>query len=351
MRRGGEIYAIANLDLAISELSMAGDIVVAIDSRNAAGTRAVYGGDYARAQMELANESLQAEKKKDPDFKLWFAPTTYSGTKDNAYWKTLREKLDPSVQVIWTGPSILSKEITSDQTAQVASFLGRKPLIWDNYPVNDYTYVVNKHPQLFMGPVQGRSADLYKQAAGFLSNPMVQPEASKVALQTIGDYLNQPGTYDPQASWANAIKNTEGVGDASLFGEFCSYAVQSSLQKEGNPMFKKLAFDYQASSAVKGSEYQKLRHELETLRDLPQKLHASMTNQELLKEIDPWLAKLGREGEAGLLALDLLEGRKTQPGMQQGVKAQLQAKLKALDSDPLTIGQEVYDFAKQALQK
>jgi len=47
MKRGNELYAISNLDLAITELTMSGDIVVAVDSRNAEGTRAVYGGDYA----------------------------------------------------------------------------------------------------------------------------------------------------------------------------------------------------------------------------------------------------------------------------------------------------------------
>ncbi|MEI8153880.1 MAG: ABC transporter substrate-binding protein [Hyphomicrobiales bacterium] len=51
MRRQGELYAISNLDLAITELTMAGDIVVAVDSRNAEGTRAVYGGDYASGSL------------------------------------------------------------------------------------------------------------------------------------------------------------------------------------------------------------------------------------------------------------------------------------------------------------
>jgi NitT/TauT family transport system substrate-binding protein len=51
MKRSGELFAISNLDLAITELSMAGDIVVAIDSRAAEGTKAVYGGDYASGSL------------------------------------------------------------------------------------------------------------------------------------------------------------------------------------------------------------------------------------------------------------------------------------------------------------
>jgi NitT/TauT family transport system substrate-binding protein len=51
MKRPGELYAISNLDLAITELTMAGDIVVAVDSRTAEGTRAVYGGEYASGSL------------------------------------------------------------------------------------------------------------------------------------------------------------------------------------------------------------------------------------------------------------------------------------------------------------
>jgi len=50
MKRG-DLYAISNLDLAITELSMAGDIQVVVDSRTEAGTKAVYGGDYASGSL------------------------------------------------------------------------------------------------------------------------------------------------------------------------------------------------------------------------------------------------------------------------------------------------------------
>lgn len=51
MKRSGELYAISNLDLAITELSMSGDITVVVDSRTEAGTKAVYGGDYASGSL------------------------------------------------------------------------------------------------------------------------------------------------------------------------------------------------------------------------------------------------------------------------------------------------------------
>jgi NitT/TauT family transport system substrate-binding protein len=51
MRRSGELYAISNLDPAITELTTAGDIVIVADSRTAAGTKAVYGGEYASGSL------------------------------------------------------------------------------------------------------------------------------------------------------------------------------------------------------------------------------------------------------------------------------------------------------------
>jgi NitT/TauT family transport system substrate-binding protein len=51
MRRQKELFAVANLDLAITELTMSGDILVVIDSRTAKGTQDVYGDDYASGSL------------------------------------------------------------------------------------------------------------------------------------------------------------------------------------------------------------------------------------------------------------------------------------------------------------
>jgi NitT/TauT family transport system substrate-binding protein len=51
MRRQSELFAISNLDLAITELTLSGDIVVVVDSRTEEGSRAVYGGDYASGSL------------------------------------------------------------------------------------------------------------------------------------------------------------------------------------------------------------------------------------------------------------------------------------------------------------
>ncbi|KEO83465.1 protein O-GlcNAcase [Tumebacillus flagellatus] len=309
-----------------------------------AADQSAYGGDLAKAHAELANWLLQTEQSRDPEFKLWFAPTTYCGLKDNPYWQTLRTALHEQVQVIWTGEKILSPRITSSQADEAARLLGRKPLVWDNFPVNDFTYSIQKKPQLFLGPLEGRDADLNSHTAGWLANPMLQPEASKIALATIGDYLDHPASYNPEAAWQQAIQALPGVSDPQPLRTFAAYARKSPVHSESNPDFGKKVEAYRANG-TDSAAVSALRTELETLRDLPKNVHATVNNPELLAEIDPWLNKLSAEGEAALLALDLAQTAPNDPN-RAGLRQQVSAKLSALESDPLTIAPDVQDFAK-----
>ncbi|MBL0388614.1 beta-N-acetylglucosaminidase domain-containing protein [Tumebacillus sp. ITR2] len=301
----------------------------------------VYDGDLAKAHAELANWLLQTEQARDPQFKLWFAPTTYYGLKDNPYWQTLRTALHEQVQVIWTGEKILSPRITSSQADEVTRLLGRKPLVWDNYPVNDFTYSIQKKPQLFLGPVEGRDTDLDRHTAGWLANPMLQSEASKIALATLGDYLDHPTTYNPDTAWLAAIQALPGVSDPDPLMTFSSYARKSPVHSASNPEFGKKVAAYQANDA----DSLPLRTELDHLRDLPKKITETVNNQELLTEIEPWLKKLASEAEAGLLALDLAQKAPTDP-QRNDLRQQLATKLRTLADDPNTIAPEIIDFAK-----
>jgi NitT/TauT family transport system substrate-binding protein len=63
MRRQSELFAISNLDLAITELTLSGDIVVVVDSRTAEGSQAVYGGDYASGSLYAPVSFAQKKPK------------------------------------------------------------------------------------------------------------------------------------------------------------------------------------------------------------------------------------------------------------------------------------------------
>ncbi|ARU62875.1 hypothetical protein CBW65_19250 [Tumebacillus avium] len=304
--------------------------------------KGIYGTNYAEAHMQLANNLLAEGKKKDPGFELWFAPTRYWGVKDDPYWQTLREQLDPSIQVIWTGPEILSKKIDSADADKVAQLLGRKPLIWDNYPVNDFTYAIANEPQLFFGPLEARSEDLHKHVSGLLANPMVQPESSKPALYSISKYLQSPAAYDPEKAYVEGLSQLQGVADGGLFNKFADYSRRSMFEEDvWNPKFKAL---------VDIEDEARLKKEFEELKGLRGALMQSTTNKQLLKEIDPWLMKLSREGELGLLTLQMLAAA---PGSAERAKLtkQTQAELNKLKGEPYKIGEEILTFVDLSLQK
>ncbi|MFD1675729.1 beta-N-acetylglucosaminidase domain-containing protein [Alicyclobacillus fodiniaquatilis] len=307
----------------------------------------VYGNQYAKAQMQLANQILRDERKRDPQFKLWFAPTSYYGLIDGPYWQTMRSTLDPSIQAIWTGKWVINKTITTAQAEEITQLYGRKPILWDNYPVNDYTYDVNQSHQLMMGPVQGRDATLLQHVAGYISNPMLQPDASQLALQTIADYLQHPSTYQPLAAWDEAVKQMPGITNPGLFKTFAEYTSTSELNPSGYaPIGSMISAYWNASSASQKQQAENtLRAQLQLLASLPQKLPPTITDKELLSEIQPWLTKLGEEGQGGIDALAQIN----QPSTAH--EQALEAQLNKVKHSPYQIGSDIISFMQKAADR
>jgi hypothetical protein len=78
--------------------------------------------------------------------RLTICPSYYSddpvldrvfGARPRDYLESLGRLLDPSVGVFWTGEEVCSREISAGHLQRVSDQLGRKPVLWDNYPVND----------------------------------------------------------------------------------------------------------------------------------------------------------------------------------------------------------------------
>jgi hyaluronoglucosaminidase len=319
--------------------------------------QSVYSTSLSAAHVSVANDLYQREKQLNPDFQLWLAPTSYYGLRDNPYWQTIRQQLHPAIPVIWTGKWVLNQTITSADAEQAAKWLGRKPLLWDNYPVNDYTYVVKKAPQLLLGPLEGRDTDLPNHLAGYIANPMIQPESSKVALATIGDYLHDPAAYQAGTSWKNALRSLDGIGDAGAWQLFSSYTQESTLRPVSNPDFAQMASEFwntytpptepTAASKNNASAEARLRQEFQNLTQLPATLRRTLHNPALLTEIDPWLSKLSNEASAGLAALDCLAAPADSP-QKSALRQTLQARLQTAQSTNLKIGADILAFAQQA---
>ncbi len=155
-------------------------------------------GSLEKCQVYFVNHLWQQMQTLSPKPRLIFCPSAYTTgemQKHLAYARTIGAEMDPGIDMFWTGPSVCSATITKADAEQVAAWLHRKPIVWDNYPVND---MFPWRPLL--APVKGRSTDLGDAVAGIMANPMKQWLASALPLATLADYLNDPAHYDPQIS-------------------------------------------------------------------------------------------------------------------------------------------------------
>ncbi len=138
---------------------------------------------------------------------LAMCPTEYVGTHPSAYLAELGAGMPPTVDVMWTGPTVCSPELHAADARGWTKALGdRRVIVWDNYPVNDALMTASLH----LGPYQGRDADLAEVVGGILCNPMTQARASQIALGTAMDFLADPDAYDAAASWSRAIADVGG---------------------------------------------------------------------------------------------------------------------------------------------
>jgi hyaluronoglucosaminidase len=115
-------------------------------------------------------------------------PTYYSydsrltrefGPPPKSYLRELGRSIDPRIDFFWTGEKVISEGYSAQHLEDVASDLGRKPFIWDNYISND-SKIRSNH--LFLDPSKGLWTLPPDSAAGIAINPMNQPYLSRIAL-------------------------------------------------------------------------------------------------------------------------------------------------------------------------
>ena len=150
-----------------------------------AADRAAY-GTLAGAHVALTNRlyTYLAER----GHTLALTPTTYTNAwGDLDYLAEIGAGVAQQVVILWTGPDVASPIITKAQASDWGALLQRKPLLWDNYPVNDYA-----RWRIFLGPVTGRAGDLAETTLGIIANPMNEAHASMIPLATLAEYARDP---------------------------------------------------------------------------------------------------------------------------------------------------------------
>ncbi|WP_246001150.1 beta-N-acetylhexosaminidase family protein [Oceanobacillus piezotolerans] len=229
--------------------------------------------------------------------RLITVPTEYSGLRDTAYKQQFGELVNPSVIDDWTGPAVVSPEITGEQAREAADMFNHDLLLWDNYPVNDF-----ETSRLFLGPLENRDSDLTEHGVlGITANPMIQAEASKIALYTVADYTWNPADYNSKESWERSLKAFGGDA-ASALKTFAENSYASNLNGNEGALTLTTLIDefweaYENNNAEDAAN--QLLDEFKTFEETPALLRENLDNENFLDETYAWLKKLEIQGKAG----------------------------------------------------
>lgn len=296
-----------------------------------------------------------------PGMRLWFCPTEYCGAVPTPYLEELGNDLPPDVGVFWTGPSVCSETIDGAYIREVAAVLRRKPLIWDNYPVNDALMTAELH----VGPYIGRDPGLGDETEGILLNPMIQPEASKIALATAAEYFASPHSYDPRAAWGRAISGVSGGHDAGGLMEFAKANTTSPLTPNTSSTLAEHIF--RARRRFGAMDYEGAADELSCLfsnMESTAREVCSISNTVLEAELRPWTAdylfwaRLGHNAVRAWRLLQRIAGVETTGGRIR-LFLQLQVQLerirdglrRGLDLKTAACGGAVAGFAQETYRQ
>jgi hyaluronoglucosaminidase len=295
---------------------------------NCDGDRSRYGAPSseaaARAQVELLN-ALQRGFIADHEGAqpLQMVPTEYRGTDDSPYRRVIREQLDPAVEVMWTGSMVVPPEITGDEAAAAAGVFGRRTLVWDNTPVNDYQPTEGR---LILAPYHRRQRGLSAEVTGIVLNPMNQAAASKVQLIGAADFGWNDAAYDPvrahRAAAAHLAGGTGGAGadpptvDALLaFFDLENLAPTSATSGTvSQPQAPALARQLDAFRAAwdggdRPGAIGGLRPYAQRLAGAPDVIRRGVADPGFVADAQPWLDATALWGQALVASLDALEAQ------------------------------------------
>jgi hypothetical protein len=153
--------------------------------------------------------------------RLILCPTYYSddpvlprvfGACPPRYLEELGADLDPAIALFWTGEEVCSRAFSPGHLERVANLLRRKPLLWDNYPVNDGPLMSQS---LHLRAFTGRPASIGRHIAGHSVNPACQAVLSRIPALTLAESYREGDAYEYGAAFARAAEAVLGpdLGD------------------------------------------------------------------------------------------------------------------------------------------
>ena len=278
-----------------------------------------------RAQAELLNrvqrEFLDQHGGSQP---LQTVPTEYSDMDESPYKAALRE-LDPRVQTLFTGNGVVPAGITKQDARRAAQIWGRKPLLWDNYPVNDFDAARGR---LLLGPYDRRQPGLSLRMVGDLVNPMNQAAASRVAAFGAADFAWNDAGFDAQRSWNQAAqylagRRTGAPADPRTTRALMAFFDLNAMSPRSNgqpwqgpaPELARRIAEFRAAFAGPGKQgpekqaaLDRLRDYAQVIADAPGQIRAGAA-PDFVADAQPWLQATDLWGRSLLATVDALRAR------------------------------------------
>ncbi|HLK26089.1 MAG TPA: beta-N-acetylglucosaminidase domain-containing protein [Caulobacteraceae bacterium] len=168
--------------------------------------------NLAATQIEI----LHWIAERSPAARIIFCPTYYSddvqldrgfGQRPTGYLEALGAGLDPKIEVFWTGEEVCSREYSPGHLNRVAEQIRRKPVLWDNYPVNDGPRM---SPFLYVRAFTGRPGAIGASLSGHAVNPALQPVLSRIPLASLAESYRLGEAYEYGAAFDRAAAEVLG---------------------------------------------------------------------------------------------------------------------------------------------
>lgn len=273
-------------------------------------------GTNPNKQAELLNYIDEKFVKVKPDVTpLVMCPTEYNKSWSNPkgnYLTTLGEKLNPSIQIMWTGDRVIS-DITKDGIAWINARIKRPAYIWWNFPVSDY---VRDH--LLLGPVYGNDTQIADQMSGFVTNPMEHAEASKIAIYSVAGYAWNPEKYNSEQTWKDAIRTIlpSAADELEFFAAHNSdlgpngHKYRRDESVELQPLSQRFLDSYLKNGSYTEADFNALEATFGKMVESGDILMTNTGNRPLIVEMMPWLRQFKLLGEIGQEVLAMAKAYK-----------------------------------------
>lgn len=258
----GVVFSIGLSPLAYGQASKPGEseLLARVESIISLGIKRIYllfddmrGDDPGLAKKQAA--IIHAVLNQFPGISLGFCPSYYSddpvldklfGQRPESYLEQLGELIDPEVGIFWTGEKVCSSSYSVEHISRVERQLKRKPLLWDNYPVNDGQKLCT---HLHLMPFNNRPAALAEHLSAHFANPMNQALLSRIPLLTL-PAVYSGNRFEAKALFKEAMpgaseKETELLlRDYIFFTEHGLTAMQAAQQEKLKNEYADIDGDY-----------------------------------------------------------------------------------------------------------